>query len=132
MKSIPKVFVCTVTNLWAGKYWTEGQFTAPIDPSKEMPPESYFEEITDPSDIKSIRDQYDKEDDAETFSALTDVMVAQRRTKVGMMAEITEPEEVESLETMPLKNLQEYAKSMGIQNVGNMSRETIINKLNKS
>jgi len=59
-------------------------------------------------------------------------MVAQRRTKVGMMAEITEPEEVESLETMPLKNLQEYAKSMGIQNVGNMSRETIINKLNKS
>jgi len=54
MKSIPKVFVCTVTNLWAGKYWTEGQFTAPIDPSKEMPPESYFEEITDPSDIKSI------------------------------------------------------------------------------
>jgi hypothetical protein len=124
-----KVYACTVNNFWRGRRWDEGAYTEPLEPDVEIPcakdtdgkDNSYFEEVTDPNILRELQLQYDPEDDKDTFSAYTEMIVGRKYTGEGMMA-------TDDYHNMPWAQLRSYASKRGVD-VNSLKREEIIDML---
>ena len=113
-----KVYKCTVKNFWNGRRWDDGAY---IPPLSSPPPGDYFRAVTDKEELKEIRDQYDPEDDKDTFSALTRIITERHITGEGMLATVNPKD-------MKFNDLRSYAAKKGVATKG-MNREQILAEL---